>query len=309
MNESITAYIDDLFRYIEVYEKDYARFETEAFFQTYNGIYAVFQTLRQQRETALKVDRVFLEKVKQWPLSSSDLRQLTIQILISFFESVADTDGKSNRAYLYCRDLRSTKRDVAFFESYLMPLLTRAGNLNNNYKLNNFFLQEIGRFIKDFSGRGEDEISPEEFNALPVHRKLLELSLRRSGASGDPLKDRNSLEFHLKSMGIFEKLRQNGPLFEHYLLEWDYLADVKFLDRVKKTIIVLWEKLKGLFSNFGYFRLSLTQRNAAYLYYALIMLIFIFLALFIPQRWNGHKEKKLVEFEERVRETRKDLGP
>ena len=62
MGESITSYIEDLFKYIAGYESDYASFEVEGFFQTYNGIGAVFQALREQREKAVEVDRVFLEK-------------------------------------------------------------------------------------------------------------------------------------------------------------------------------------------------------------------------------------------------------
>lgn len=84
MSESIKTYIQDLFRYLEDYESNYSEFKTEAFFQTYNGIFAVFQALRKQRDKAVEVDLFFLENIKQAPLSSSDLRQLTIQILITF---------------------------------------------------------------------------------------------------------------------------------------------------------------------------------------------------------------------------------
>ena len=50
------SYIDDLFGYIDTYEKNYAQFETEAFLQTYNGIVTVFQTLRGDRYQAVEVD-------------------------------------------------------------------------------------------------------------------------------------------------------------------------------------------------------------------------------------------------------------
>ena len=56
MNESITSYIDDLFNYIDTYENNYASFKAEAFFQTYTGTCAVFQTLRQDREKAIEID-------------------------------------------------------------------------------------------------------------------------------------------------------------------------------------------------------------------------------------------------------------
>ena len=78
------TYIKDLFRYIETYEQKYAEFDSEAFFQTYNGIYAVFHALREQRDQAVQVDNYFLKKIKSVPINSSDLRQIALQILIHF---------------------------------------------------------------------------------------------------------------------------------------------------------------------------------------------------------------------------------
>ena len=116
----IKSYIDELFTYLDTFENRYSEFETQAFMQTYNGIYAVFQALRQQRDKAVDVDQYFLNKIQKSPLSSSDLRQLCLQVLITFFESEADIDGQSNNSYLYCRDLRPVKRDISFFEDYLL---------------------------------------------------------------------------------------------------------------------------------------------------------------------------------------------
>ncbi len=303
MNESITSYIDDLFKYIETYENNYSAFETEAFFQTYNGIFAVFQALRQQREKAIEVDQVFLAKVKSTPMTSSDLRQITVQVLVSFFEAVADTDGQSNRAYLYCRDLRSAKRDVAFFETSLVPIIAREGSFNGNFKLNQFLLKEIGRYIKNYGSGVKADRTPEQFGALSDHLKLLELSRRRDELGEGLFKDRNSLEFHLHGVGIFEKLCQKSSLFEMYLKDWDYLIEESFFDRLKKSIGILWGKFKGLFSSFGYFRLSLSQRNSAYIYYSLMILLFVFLAIYTPLKWNSYSEEKLLEFEEKVNVT------
>ncbi len=70
MSAGITSYIQDIFKYIDSYEKNYDSFDMEAFLQTYNGIYAVFQALREQRERAVEVDQNFLERIKQGPLSS-----------------------------------------------------------------------------------------------------------------------------------------------------------------------------------------------------------------------------------------------
>jgi hypothetical protein len=111
---AVKSYVDDLFRYLNTYEASYSQFETEAFLQTYNGIKAVFQALRKQRDKAVEVDRYFLEMIRQAPLTSSDLRQLTIQVLISFFEGEADIDGHSNKAFSYCRGLRAIKQDVPY---------------------------------------------------------------------------------------------------------------------------------------------------------------------------------------------------
>ena len=119
----IKTYIEDLFKYIDAFENRAADFDTEAFLQTYNGIYAVFQAMREDRDKAIGVDQFFLEWIKKTPLNASDLRQLVIQVLITYFESEADIDGKSNKSYLYCRDLRPTKRDISYFEGSLVRLL------------------------------------------------------------------------------------------------------------------------------------------------------------------------------------------
>ncbi|MBD3179842.1 MAG: hypothetical protein GF417_09700 [Candidatus Latescibacteria bacterium] len=308
MNEGIKSYISDLFKYIDTYEKNYDSFDIEAFLQTYNGIYAVFQALREQRERAVEVDQQFLERIKQGPLSSSDLRQLTIQILISFFESIADTDGQSNRAYLYCRERRDSKRDVTYFEKFLVPLLVREGSLNNNFKLNRFFMKEIARFIEKFGSGLTRDLSPEDFNGMTGGRKLLELQLRRAGLGEDLAEDRNSLEFHLRSVGEFERMKKKGSLFEQYLRQWDYLVEESFMDRVKQTAMIVWSNIRSLFSNYRYFRLALTQRNSAYIFYGLLILLFILLAFIIPISWNSYSDGRLNELDGRVEKARETIN-
>jgi len=308
MSESIKTYIQDLFRYLEDYESNYSEFKTEAFFQTYNGIFAVFQALRKQRDKAVEVDLFFLENIKQAPLSSSDLRQLTIQILITFFESEADTDGQSNQAYLHCRDLRSIKRDAAFFEEHLVPLLYREGSLNNNLQLNDFFLKEISRYINKFARGIRTDMNPEEFDALPEHHKLLELSRRRLELGDQLAKDRNSLEFQLQRIGVFNKLSEKSRIFDHYLRQWDYLITTSFWSRLKSSLGVIWGKFKGLFKSFNYFRLSLLQRKPAFLYYGLIIIIFILLAIYVPMRWKSYSMEKYQEFERQATDTREAIS-
>jgi len=308
MGESITSYIEDLFRYINGYESDYASFEVEAFFQTYNGIGAVFQALREQREKAVEVDRVFLEKIKQRPLNSSDLRQLTIQIIVSFFESVADTDGQSGNAYIYCREFRNVRQDKPYFETVLMPLLAREGGLNNNFKLNYFFLKEIGRYIRKFSRGFSADVNFEDFKGMPVHQKLLTLHLRRSELGEDIINDRDSLEFHMRNVGVFEKFRQESPLAESYLKEWGYLAQgPSFMDKVRQFFSIIGSKLRGS-SSLNYVRLSLSQRYSAYLFYYLMIVIFVFLAIFVPLAWNKYTEQRLEKFKAHVEEAENAMG-
>ena len=309
MGESITSYIEDLFKYLNGYESDYASFEAEAFFQTYNGIGAVFQALREQREKAVEVDRVFLEKIKQRPLNSSDLRQLTIQIIVSFFESVADTDGQSGNAYIYCRELRNVRQDVPYFETVLMPLLSREGSLNNNFKLNHFFLKEIGRYIRKFSRSFSTDVNYEDFKGMPVHQKLLVLYLRRAELGEDIINDRDSLEFHMRNVGVFDKFRQESPLAESYLREWGYLSQgPSFMDRLRRFFAIVGGKLRGSFSSSNYVRLSFSQRYSAYLFYGLMIVVFVFLAIFVPLQWNKHTEKRLEKFKDHVEETEKAMG-
>jgi hypothetical protein len=308
MGESITSYIEDLFKYINSYESDYASFEVEGFFQTYNGIGAVFQALREQREKAVEVDRVFLEKIKQRPLNSSDLRQMTIQIIVSFFESVADTDGQSGNAYIYCREFRNVRQDVPYFETVLMPLLAREGSLNGNFKLNRFFLKEIGRYIRKFSRSFSADVSFEDFKGMPVHQKLLVLSLRRAELGEDIGNDRDSLEFHMRNVGVFDRLRQESPLAESYLKEWDYLPHgLSFMDRLKRFFAIIGSKLRGS-SSATYVRLSLSQRYSAYLFYGLMIVVFVFLSVFVPLQWNKYTERRLERFKAHVEETEKAMG-
>ncbi|MCP4550278.1 MAG: hypothetical protein GY835_27780 [bacterium] len=308
MEQNITTYIEDLFKYLKDYESDYSTFEMEAFFQTYTGICAVFQALREQRDEAVEVDRVFLERIKQRPLNSSDLRQLTLQIIISLFESVADTDGQSNRAYMYCREFRNIKRDAAYFENFLMPLLTREGSLNNNIKLNHFFLKEIGRFIRTFSSASIADVNFEEFKGMPVHQKLLTLHLRRVELGDGIVEDRDSLEHHMRNTGVFEKLKHEGPIPTSYLREWNYLIEESFMDRLQEFLKEAWGKFKGFFSSFNYVRLALTQRYAGFVFYGLIIVMFILLAFIVPMRWLSYSDSKLTEFEQRIDNTMDATG-
>ena len=296
----IRAYIQDLFKYIESFERGAAGFETEAFLQTYNGIYAVFQALREQRDKAVKVDEYFYDWIRQAPLTGSDLRQLSIQVMITYFESEADTDGQTNKSYLYCRGLRGVKQDVPFFENYLIPLLFKEGSLGGSFRLNQFFLNEIARYINKFGRKAQLGISPEDFSGLSDPMKFLELARRRVELGNDILKDRNSLEFNLQRMNVFNKLGQKSRLMDQYLTNWQYLTKTSFWDGIRGFFSELGGKFKGVFSNSRYFRLVLTQRNLAYFYYIFLILLFIFLAIYVPVSWSKYSQKKLQQFQEKV---------
>ena len=308
MSEGIKPYIDDLFEYLDIYERKYPAFETEAFFQTYNGIYAVFQAMRQQRDKAVDVDRYFLDKIQSSPLTSSDLRQLSIQILITFFESEADIDGQSNKAYLYCRDLRPIKRDISFFDDHLLPLLFREGSLNNNFRLNAFFLGELARYLNKFGRPVQENMTPEAFGALSEPARFLELMRRRMALGEDVLSDRGSLEFHLQRIDTFTKMGRASRLGEYYLTEWDYLKTTSFWSRLKSTLGGLWGKFKGAFKSVRYFRLVMTQRSAAYLLYGVVIVLFILIALYVPSKWQGYTGDKLEEFQHKASTTQSGPG-
>ncbi len=296
----IKSYINDLFRYIDTYENNYPAFQAEAFFQTYNGIYTVFQALRQQRNDAVEVDYVFLDHLKESPLTSSDLRQLTIQLMVSYFESEADVDGRSNQAYEYCRNLRPVKQDVSFFDNHLLPLLFEEGSLNNNFELNAFFLNELARFMKKFGKPVQANLSPEAFAALPEPLKILELARRREELGPELVRDRTSLEFHLQQVDAFNKLGTRGKLYDQYLSKWNYLVTTSFWSRIRGYLGVFWGKIKGAFSNWKYFKLVITQRNPAYMSYGGIIVIMLALAVLVPSWWGDYKDSELEVLKQRA---------
>ena len=295
----IRSYIDDLFNYITQYENNYAEFQTEAFLQTYNGVYAVFQALRQQRDRAIDVDHYFLEKIKTKPVNSSDLRQLTVQTIVSYFESEADIDGQSNQAYSYCRGLRPIKQDSAFFEHHLTPMLFEEGSLANNFKLNVFFLTEMARFMQRFGSPVQASLPPEEFGRMTTPMKFLHLTRRRLELGNDLLRDRSSLEFHLQQIEAFNKLAQSKRIHNQYLLHWNYLQKKSFWASVSRVLTEFWGKVKGVFSSWRYTRLVLTQRNPAFLFYGLLIVIFIMIAIMVPSWWGSYSDSTLQDLQQR----------
>ena len=299
----IRTYIQDLFDYLDKYERASAQFETEAFLQTYNGIIAVFSSLRQQRSEAVAVDEYILDKIRNTPLTSSDLRQLTAQILITFFESEVDTDGQSNRAYSYCRGLRAIKQDTQFFEKHLVPLICDGTSLGANLRLKQFLLREIARYLRKFGRPLQAAILPETFLAMPASVQLLELTRRQSELGRELMKDRGSLEFHLARVDYFDKLRSNGRLHEHLLATWGYLQAETFWSKFKSGMSNLASSVAGAFASSGYFRLVINQRRPAYLFYAIIIALALFIAIYVPLKWSSYGEERLQEFQEHSQTT------
>lgn len=294
------SYIEDLFRYIDTYENNYSQFETEAFIQTYNGIITVYQTLRTDRNQAVEVDYFFLDKLKLSPLTSSDLRQVTVQTLITRFESEVDTDGRSNQAYSYCRNLRPVKQDVPFFENILIKVLFEPGSLNTNFRLNSFFLEEIGSYINNFGKSVKIDISPEEFDSFTSPLKVLELMRRRLSLGTDIINDRNTLEFHLKRVDAFNRIATINDCYKQYFTQWQYLSTTSFWSNIVSWFSEITAKSKGAFKSIGYFRLLCSQRHLAYLVYVLLIIMCIAMAFGVPSFWNGYSEDKLIEIQEKA---------
>lgn len=302
-------YINDLFKYIETYEKDYSRFETEAFLQTYNGITTVYQTLRSDRNQAVEVDYYFLDKIKLQPLISSDLRQLAVQLLITRFESEVDTDGRANQAYSYCRNLRAVKQDVPFFEKNLAQLLFAEGSLNNNFRLNAFLLEEMAGYINRYGKTVKTDLNPEQFEGMADPAKMLELQRRRLALGSQLVKDRTTLEFHLQRVSTFNRIGTRGKLYSQYLAKWDYLAGTSLWSRFVEWLSELGAKFRGAFQSFSYFRLLSTQRKLAYFTYTVLIVIFLIIAYSVPAYWNGHAEDQLNEFRQKASDLHDIGGP
>jgi hypothetical protein len=306
--DTIKSYVEDLFKYISTYEKKYSEFKTEAFFQTYNGIYTVFQALRQQRDKAVELDYVFLDRIRETPLNESDLRQVTVQVLITLFESEADTDGRSNQAYSHCRGLRPVKQDVPYFEKHLLMMLFKEGSLKDNFRLNSFLLNEMARYLNKFGKRIDADLAPERFNAMSDPMKILELARRRLELGADLLKDRESLEFHLHRVDAFTKLKARGKLYRQYLSEWKYLKKRDFWSRVGSWFGVIGGRFRGAFSSGRYMRLVISQRDPAYLIYTMLVILFLVAAVAVPILWSQHSQTELERFKERAVNTQKGTG-
>ena len=293
-------YADDLFRYLETCERNYASFDTEAFIQTYQGIIAVFNESRKQRDKVVQLDQLFLDRIKQASLTTSDIREITLQVMITHFESVANIDGQGNQSYTFCRGLRSVRQDVAFFEGHLAPLLFRDGSLNNNFRLNAFFMGEMARYLNRFGKKLKADLTPEEFAALSEPLKYLELARRRAELGTQLLQDRASLEFHLRRIDAFRKMREKSRLAEYYLREWQYLATATFWSKLKGLFGQIAGKARGAFSSSRYFRLVIAQRQPAYFVYLLLIILFLWLAFFVPRKWSDFSDRRLQIFKQKA---------
>jgi len=296
------TYIEDLFVYLDRFETKATEFDTEAFLQTYSGISTVFEALREQRDKAVEIDQFFLAKIKQTRLDKSDLRLLTIQLLITYFEVQADTDGRSNQAYLYCRNQREIKQDVPYFERNLMPMLFADGALNWNLQLNTFFLEEIARYLNRYGSAVPADTTPEAFDALSEPSRILLLARRRLEFGNDIVKDRTMLEFHLQQVNAFNKLSQRGRVHREHLNNWGYLQTTSIWTRLSRWMREFAGKAGGVFSNWHYFRLVIRQRNAAYVLYVVVVLLCIGLIVYVPIKWKSYAGEKLQQIEQHASE-------
>ena len=301
---SINSYIENLFAYLDRFEKNPADLDTEAFLQTYNGIYAVFQTLRKERDRAVEIDQFFLGKIKQTPLSKSDLRLITVQLLISYFEVESDVDGQSNQAYLYCRGQREVKQDVPYFENHLVPRLFADGSLGFNRQLKTFFLGEIARYMNRYGSRVPTDIRPEDFDRMSDASKFLLLARRRLELGRDLITERGTLEHDLAQIDAFKKLAARGREQRDYLADWGYLTTTTIWSRIAAWFSDTLSRIGGAFKSWRYFRLVIRQRSAALAVYSLMILLAIVIAIWVPSMWMDYSNERLEQLEQHADELR-----
>ncbi len=305
---AISAYIENLFTYLDRFEDRPAEIDTEAFVQTYSGIYAVFQALRKERDRATEIDQFFLSKIKATPLNKSDLRQVTVQLLVTYFEVESDVDGQSNQAYLYCRGQRELRQDAPFFESHLAPKLFSESGLGQNQRLVEFLLDEIVRYMNRYGSRIPVDLTPEQFDRLTESSKFLMLARRRLELGKDLARERGSLEHQLLQFETFRKLAARGRIQRELLSGWDYLQTTSFWSRLFGAIGDSLGRLGGAFKSWRYFRHVIRERNTAYLFYSIIIVLAIALAIWVPSKWLSYTDTKLQQLEQHAGEIQAQSG-
>jgi hypothetical protein len=297
----VRQYIDDLFRYIGTYETNFSAFDFGAFQQTYNGIRALFGALREYRDQAVETDYILLDFIHKAPLKASDLRELTVQTLVTWFEMEVDVDNRSNQAYSYVRGLREVRQDVPYIEEQLLPKLFRAGALNNSFQLHSFFLIELSNFMNAYGRPLAVDLTPEQFEAKGDAHRIMELCRRRLQLGDSLLSDRSTLEFHLQRVGFFERWSRTNKLVEMYLETWDYRTKPgTFLQRVQKALVDALGKFKGLFRSYRYTALMFGQRRPAYVATVLLIVVWIGIAFLVPALWSGYSDSKLQDLNQRL---------
>jgi hypothetical protein len=95
-------------------------------------------------------------------------------------------------------------------------------------------------------------------------------------------------------------MAEKDQLAQKYFKTWGYLSEVGLWSRIKKALSETGGKGKGAFSSWRYFRLVLTQRNPAYLWYGFVMVLFLLAAIWVPMKWADYEQQKFQEMERRV---------
>jgi len=245
-----------------------------------------------------------IDRIKQGPLTSSDFRQMTVQVLVAFFEAEADIDGQTNKAFAYCRGLRPIKQDVPYFEGHLAPLLFREAAMNGNSRLAEFFLGELARFLNLYGKPIDPNITPEQFGQFDEPLKVLQLQRRRTQLGTDLLADRGSLEFHLSRVDGFAKMAGKGSLTEYLLREWDYTTEEGFWSKFKAFLAEAAGRGMGAVGSWRYMRLLFSQRKPALFLYGFLMVLFVVLAIWVPMSWMDRSQQELDNLEQRVSDRR-----
>jgi hypothetical protein len=302
----IKGNIDTLFRYVAEFEGRSPQFQTEAFMQTYHGIRAVFKSLVQDRNQAVETDYIFLDHVQRTSPGTSPLRNITAQVLISFFEAEADPDNRSNQAWSYIRSLRPVRPDAIYIEQHLASDLTTPDALHGDLQLSMFLLEQMADYMNKYGRPLDPALTPEAFSALDDHLKLLMLCRRRLELGPALLSERSSLEFALERTGALRGLSESSGLYSACLTRWGYLQESTFWSRVLGVIRPMIAKTKGLFLSTRYTRLLFSERRPAVFLQVFIILVWIALAVLTPVLWRHQNDKHLEELD--VRKARVQQG-
>jgi len=84
-----------------------------------------------------------------------------------------------------------------------------------------------------------------------------------------------------------------------YLADWGYLAKSNFWSRCWRAVAIQATKVKRAFTSIKYLRFILSQRYPAVVLHLLLIVFFIWLGIYVPNRWQQYEREQLESFSER----------